>query len=227
MLETNVAKQYIEENNEKRELLKEENLKIYEDFLVYFRSDLRIAEREAEELLLELLDHLLIAQQEGRPASALLGEDPRAYADELISGLPREKKKNVLTFVGSQIVASLGWFSLVIGLVHLILPRFTDVREVMTLGNMLLLALAVMFLSGLGVNIMFKLIRSTLFKEKKQQRSAYWKAGVFGGGSFALIMLVAWLTPEFGPTLNLDWWIYLGTGGVLVLGSKVHGSISN
>jgi uncharacterized membrane-anchored protein len=227
MLKTNSTKSYIEENNEKRELLNKENLKLYEDFLLYIRTDLRIAEREGEELLLELLDHLLIVQQEGKSASALFGNNPKAYAEELIAGLPSEKKRKVIPFILSQVANSLAWFSLIIGLVHLILPRFIEVRDVMSLGNLIILALAVMFFSGLGVNVIFKLLRSTLFKGKKQQRHAYWKAGFYGAAGFALILLVTWLTPDFGPKLDLRWWVYLGAFGMFFLISKMLQRVSN
>ncbi|MFE7063821.1 DUF1129 family protein [Sutcliffiella sp. NPDC057660] len=227
MLKTNATKSYIEENNEKRELLNKENLKLYEDLLLYIRTDLRIAEREGEELLLELLDHLLIAQQDGKSASILFGDDPRTYAEELISGLPSEKKRKAIPFILSQVASSLAWFGLILGLVHLILPRFVEVRDVISLGNLMILAVAVIMFSGLGVNVIFKLMRSTLFKEKKEQRRAYWKAGLFGAAGMALIMLVTWIAPDFGPNLDLEWWVYLVSGGVFFLMSKLLQRVSN
>jgi len=227
MLKTNATKSYIEENNEKRELLNKENLKLYEDFLLYIRTDLRIAEREGEELLLELLDHLLIVQQEGKSASILFGDDPKAYAEELISGLPNEKKRKAIPFILSQVASSLAWFGLILGLIHLILPRFVEVRDAISLGNLIILAVAVIMFSGLGVNVIFKLMRSTLFKEKREQHRAYWKAGLFGAGGMALIMLVTWLAPDFGPNLDLEWWVYLVSGGVFFLMSKVLQRVSN
>lgn len=58
------TKRLIEENNQKRKLLSDGNLELYEDFLIYIRTDLRVAEHEGEELLMELLDHMLEAQHE-------------------------------------------------------------------------------------------------------------------------------------------------------------------
>ena len=37
-----------------------------------------------EELLLEILDHLLEAQEDGKTAHDIFGEDLKAYCDELI-----------------------------------------------------------------------------------------------------------------------------------------------
>ncbi|WP_223703134.1 DUF1129 family protein [Sutcliffiella deserti] len=221
------TKQLIEENNEKRKLLTEDNLKVYEDFLLYIRTDLRIAEHEGEELLLELLDHLLVGQEEGKTAENFFGKEPVSYAEELIAGLPREKKRKMIPFTLSQIFNSLGWFGFVLGFIYLILPSFAEVRADVTLGNLLVIALAVMFFTGFGVNIIFKLVRSTLFKEKKAKRQAYWKAGFWGAGSFAIIMLFSWLSPDFGPVVSFEWWIYLAFGGVSLLVSKVLKRLSN
>ncbi len=87
------TEELIELNNEKREALSERNQQVYEDFLLYFRTDLRIAEQQAEELLMDILDHLLEAEKEGKTAYDLFGENPKAYAEELIAHLPREKKE--------------------------------------------------------------------------------------------------------------------------------------
>ncbi|WMT20250.1 hypothetical protein [Parageobacillus toebii] len=53
-------------NNEKRKQLNEHNRNYYEDMLVYIRSHLLLSEQQSEELLMELLDHLLEAQKHGK-----------------------------------------------------------------------------------------------------------------------------------------------------------------
>lgn len=85
------TKELIEENNQKRKLLSDDNLKLYEDFLVYIRTDLRIAEQESEELLIELLRSFARGAACGPQRKRAFGNDPKAYAEELIEGLPREK----------------------------------------------------------------------------------------------------------------------------------------
>lgn len=60
------SQELIKLNNKKREKLNEENLKYYEDMLVYLRLSFLKSEQETEELLNELLDHLLEAQEEGK-----------------------------------------------------------------------------------------------------------------------------------------------------------------
>lgn len=223
------TKKLIEENNEKRKLLSDENLRLYEDFLLYIRTDLRVAEHESEELLMEILDHMLEAQHEGRSGAELLGSDPKAYADELIEGLPKDKRRDVIPFISSQVSNSLGWFALVLSIVHLVMPLFTEIKAPSPLGNMVILALTVLGVSALGVKVIFTLVRSTLFSEKKAASRAYWKAGLFGGGSLGGILLLGWLIPDFGPSVLVEWWIYLiialillGTGKLIQRAYHTH-----
>jgi DNA-binding ferritin-like protein (Dps family) len=81
-------KELIELNNEKRELLTEENKEIYGNMLTYIRMA-NIAEHHTEEVLMDVLDHLLDAQERGKTAHDVFGKDPKAYCDELIDALPK------------------------------------------------------------------------------------------------------------------------------------------
>ena len=73
-------KELIKSNNEKRELLTEENEKYYSNLLVYIRSRLSLSDRSTEEVLMELLDHTLEGQVEGKTAEKIFGEDPKSFA---------------------------------------------------------------------------------------------------------------------------------------------------
>ena len=86
------TKDLVRENNQKQKLLTKENEKLYSDFLLYIRTNFNVSEQEGEEILMDILDHLLAAQEEGRTAEDLFGDDPKAYADELIELLPSPKK---------------------------------------------------------------------------------------------------------------------------------------
>ena len=78
------TKELVKENNEKRELLTKENEKLYSDFMLYIRTNFKVSEQEGEEILMDILDHLLAAQEEGRTAEDLFGDDPKAGAGKLI-----------------------------------------------------------------------------------------------------------------------------------------------
>ena len=221
------AKHLIDENNKKRELLNAENKQLYEDFLLYIRTDLRVAEYESEELLMDILDHLLEAQEDGKDATSLFGSNPREYAEELISSLPKEKKRHVFPFVLSQIFNLLGLFGFVYGIAHLVLPYFVPIPQNISLGNTVGLLVAILAITYFGIIIFFKLIRSTLFNHhKKQNKHALWKAGLLGASGFAFIMFYTWILPDFGPEIHVAWWVYLLIGTILVILSKFIGRVN-
>ncbi|WP_347835339.1 hypothetical protein [Gracilibacillus sp. JCM 18860] len=76
----------IEQNNQKRKLLNEENKKVYEEMLLYVRLFFNKSEQESEEILMELLDHLLDAQGEGKSAKEVFGDDPSNMPTKLLGG---------------------------------------------------------------------------------------------------------------------------------------------
>ncbi|MGN4446646.1 hypothetical protein ACTFOB_17285 [Bacillus cereus group sp. MYBK79-1] len=93
------AQHMIELNNKKRELLTSENETAYGDMLVYLRLS-NVPEHQVEELLLEILDHLIEAQTENKNAYDIFGNDLRSYCDELISALPTQTKLEKTSLIG-------------------------------------------------------------------------------------------------------------------------------
>lgn len=214
----------IEENNEKRDLLNEENLALYEEFLLYIRTDLRVDEQAGEEVLMDLLDHLLEAQEEGKTGRDLFGDRPQAYADELIEALPKEKKRNVAAFAVSQLLSLAGWFAIAYGVIFVAMSFFREVDTAISLGNIAVIYGTVAIIVFAVIAIVFKMIRSTVFRPKKRA-AEYVQAGLLGAGAFSVIMLLVWLTPEFGPVIRLEWWAYVILGLVLMGAAKLAGRI--
>ncbi|EJS72440.1 DUF1129 family protein [Bacillus cereus] len=96
------AQDMIELNNKKRELLTSENEAAYGDMLVYLRIS-NVPEQQMEELLLEILDHLIEAQAENKNAYDIFGDDLQSYCDELISALPTQTKLQKTSLIGFSI----------------------------------------------------------------------------------------------------------------------------
>ncbi|WP_130067623.1 hypothetical protein [Bacillus albus] len=93
------AQDMIELNNKKRELLTSENEIAYGDMLVYLRLS-NVPEHQVEELLLEILDHLIEAQAENKNAYDIFGNDLQSYCDELIAALPAQTKLEKTSLIG-------------------------------------------------------------------------------------------------------------------------------
>lgn len=91
----------IEQNNQLREKLREENKKYYEQLLVYIRSaGLFYDDYEVENLLLQILQDIISAQEDGQSAEEFFGKSPQLAADELIHNLGKSSRKEILKLAG-------------------------------------------------------------------------------------------------------------------------------
>lgn len=95
-------KEMVQLNNKKRNLLTPENEAAYGDMLVYLRIS-SVPEQQMEELLLEILDHLIEAQAENKSAYDIFGSDLQSYCDELISALPTQTKLEKTSLIGFSV----------------------------------------------------------------------------------------------------------------------------
>ena len=152
------TKELIEDNNIKRELLSTENEQYYLDLLMYIRLQLSLSERATEEVLMEMLDHLLEGQEVGKTAAEIFGNDPKAYADELIRQLPKEKKRDLFQF-GAQVVTNMfGWILVTRGIVILIISQFKEIDNNIYLYSSLVLFGSVLIVGVVGVWGIFGMI---------------------------------------------------------------------
>ncbi|MGF3104216.1 DUF1129 family protein [Rossellomorea sp. DUT-2] len=209
------AKQLIELNNQKRTGLSEENEKYYSDFLIYMRLQLSLSEQQTEEILMEILDHIIDGQREGKTARMILGDDPKAYADDIIEHLPTEKKRNVVTFVSSLAFGLLGYFLLFRGLLLLIGPMFKDISSEVYPVTSGILVLIIFISSLIGVKIIFSVIKHSLFKEKQTPVKDSIKAGTMGMVSMGIIICATYFLPDLGPSLLFPWYASFLTGALL------------
>lgn len=214
------TKELIRENNERRQHLTEENEQYYTNLLVYIRSKFLLSERATEELLMEMLEHLLEGQQDGKSAEELFGGDPRAYADELIGQMPKEKKKNQVLFGVQLAISVLSWMVLARGAVLGVLSFFQPVDEHLYLVSTAALLAAVLLIVAVGVIVLMKVLNKTAFKKKKST----WKVAIAGGFSgivvFGLFMGIAFFFKDKGPVIELPWVASLLVGFVLLLVSQ-------
>ncbi len=209
-------KQLIEQNNEKRKLLTPENEIYYEDLLVYIRMNKFKDERATEEVLLNMLNQLLEAQQEGKSAEELFGTSPKQLADQIIQSLPRESAKSLSEF-GLEILFTLfGWFLVVWG----IWPILNQKDPLIHLGS--LTVSAVLLIAGLLliIYIFIAVIRNNAFSNKKKKMTT-WVLSIVVGVLFLVGFLINILIEPFGPTMNISYYTPFGLGCFLLLASYI------
>ncbi|MEH6891360.1 DUF1129 family protein [Bacillus sp. JJ864] len=181
------AKDMIELNNKKRELLTEENEAAYGDMLVYLRLA-NVPEQQVEELLLEILDHLLEAQEEGKNAYDVFGKDLRAYCDEVIAALPKQNRWQRLaipTFMSSYLLAI---FFAINSLTAFILPFFFENKRFQTVHLNLLYVLVLTIAIQIAVSFVFDFIKGDLFNNSTNKWKRIWVFLLQKSPWFALII---------------------------------------
>jgi uncharacterized membrane-anchored protein len=213
------AKQLIEENNRKREQLTPENEKYYSDMLIYIRLQLTLSEQQSEEVLMEMLDHLLDGQNEGKSARDIFGDDPKQYADEIIQHLPKEKKREVIPFITGIVLNLVSWMLMIRGVVILVTSQIKneDVGSSVYLFSSLLTLALIIGSVAFGVWFIFRTIKHSLFNEKASEKKNMVKVGFFGAISMGLVIAVTMFLPEFGPSFHYSWLASLLTGCALWL----------
>ncbi|MBY7110038.1 MULTISPECIES: DUF1129 family protein [Bacillus] len=173
------AQDMIELNNKKRELLTSENETAYGDMLVYLRLS-NVPEHQVEELLLEILDHLIEAQAENKSAYDIFGNDLQSYCDELISALPVQtklEKTSLIGFVISLLLAIQFGIDAIVSFFILIfennVEQFTPAFSIP--GTILSVSLII-----LGILLILYLLKRYSFDQKIN-----WKRRILFGLAFA------------------------------------------
>jgi uncharacterized membrane-anchored protein len=197
------AKQLIELNNQKQTELSPENEKIYSDFLIYIRLQLTLSEQQSEEVLMEILDHLLDAQKDGKSAHSLFGDDPKRFADELIADIPKESKRNALVFISSLILQLLSYMLVIHGIFGLILnDGINTLYPLKGIPIFLGSVISIFFL----IWLFFNLIQKTLFVKNASHTKNMIILGLSAAGLMALYLAAGRFIPDFGPSIEFPWY---------------------
>lgn len=221
----------VKENNKKRSLLTKENEAYYTDLLVYIRLQWRLSEQQSEEILMEMLDHLLDGQREGKSAAHIFGENPVAFADQLILEIADENKRNMFLFITGLGVMLLGWVLVIRSGVLFIFSYFTEVSSDVNLFQVIMSAFIIILFIIFVISVIFNRLKKDLFKEhnKKRERKSSLMVGLAGGLGMVVILLTIKFLPKIGPTFNFSTLTSAIVGVVLLLiyyGLKKVGKVS-
>jgi uncharacterized membrane-anchored protein len=200
------VKDMIKLNNEKREHLSDVNKEYYEDMLIYIRLNTNKSEQQTEEVLLELLEHLLEADRNGQTAKDVFGEDLKAYCNELISEIPGEKTSKNISFIAFLILDLLAILTIFQGVVGYGLYLFGLGGKYFSfpIGSGLLIVIIDLFILVVWIVVILKWIKNSSFKEKKPKKwieflQLWLICMVFIGLSIGVFIVI----PDFGKTLHI------------------------
>lgn len=213
------AQHLIDEMNEKSKKLTKENLKFFEDMLIYVRLASSKSELETEEILTEILDHLLLAQEEGKSALQVFGNNPKQFADDIIGELPKLVTKKRTLMFAMIIFYFFSTYAIFTSLFDLISYYFLGVGSTMKefyLGSTiveLLISIPVAFICLYGIIAIF---RWQCF-QKISRVTEFLSYGLYGILSVGLFFLVIYFTPDFGILLEIPVYYVLILGVLLFI----------
>lgn len=207
---TRTTKQLIDENNIKRKQLNEEDLEVYEDFLLYVRTDLRVSEHETEVILMDVLDHLLEATSHGTSAIEFFGHDVKGHADEILKELPNESNKAIMKMVMMGVAYFYSIYFIFSGIAGIFADYKTPIISMLSL--LILVPIAGFFI----VKILFNIIQRYIFdksKYKTLKETAY--AGILVGVIPAILILTPNIIFKDMMKVYIPWWIFILIGIVI------------
>lgn len=212
----NNAQDLIQLNNEKRKQLTQENLRYYEGILVYIRLSFFKSEQDIEDVLSELLDHLLEAQAEGKTAEEVFGVEAKQYADDIIGELPdmATKKRELFLTIGMGVLYFIAAGTFITGVITLGLYYVFDIGEFtrnIFVGSLIIRTLISAMLAFLLVIVIFRYIRWSCFKQinKKVEFLLMW---IFGMISICIFAAVIYFVPKFSPIVEIPIYVTLPLG---------------
>ncbi|MFD1851777.1 DUF1129 family protein [Oceanobacillus bengalensis] len=217
------AKEIIKLNNEKRKQLTEENEYYYSDMLVYIRTCANKSEQQTEEVLLELLEHLLKAQEQGKTAKDVFGKDLRAYCDEVIEEIPGERTLKNVTFGIYLVVNLISIVMLSVGIISYAMHTLFDLGPngiIFPLGTGLVIILISLASLSIWVIAIFKWIKHSTFKAKKPKKwTEFFRLWLMCVVFIGIIVATFILMPEFGMRITISFTTFIILGILLYITS--------
>lgn len=209
----------IKENNLKRKQLTKMNHTYYEEMLVYIRLSFSKSEIATEEILSELLDHLLDAQAEGKTADDVFGDDPKDYVEEIVGALPKKSPKNFIGLFLIGVLFFLGvkeFFGGIIDLIFFYGFSKGSFNETIYLGTIILNIIVLLPVAFALIYLLIMYFRWSSFKKINKILNFFilWIWSLLSMGIFGLIYIYV---PEIGPILLTPIWIPIVSGSVLLL----------
>ncbi|MUK89743.1 DUF1129 family protein [Ornithinibacillus sp. L9] len=219
----------IEWNNKKREELTDENKRIYEDMVVYIRASSNKSEQQTEEVLLELLEHLIHAQNEGKSAIEIFGANIKAYCDEIIQEIPGEKQKKKIGFGVFLALQYIAIISFVTGFIGFGLHYFFEIGSggfTFSLISGIIIIAIYLLLLYLFIKVVMKWIQNSIFKKRKKWLE-FLQLWIFCTLYFGLYYVTPKIIPTLGTTITVPILSIGLIGGALYIGTfivnkKVH-----
>ncbi|MED4402696.1 DUF1129 family protein [Metabacillus fastidiosus] len=210
------AKELIQLNNKKRKLLTKENEEYYGNMLVYIRTNIAISEQQSEELLMELLDHIIEAQKEGKRAEEVFGGNPSAYCDEMIKQLPNEPGKSTVFFIGFLLFQLAGLLAVINGIGDIIIHYVKDSNQTVYIGTAIVTFFITAVIIFIDVFLILKWLQQSIYKVSNKVKGFVFLSFIMIISLLGMVFLPR-LIPPFGYAIEVGGFVYLIVGIVTLI----------
>ncbi len=193
-------------NNELDKQLNAENNKVMTDIICYLRVA-NISVYNQEIIRQDLLEMLLSAQERGENVQAVIGEDYKAFCDEIIESLPpQNRKERVLEFFDTVFLCTA-----ILGAINIITSKDT-IALIRNLASGEPLNFRISVLAGqliaypiiiAAAFIVVRVVCKASFKPEKKQKGGYMKNFLIGASTMAVFLLFAWIGRDALFTINI------------------------
>ncbi|MFC3419415.1 DUF1129 family protein [Salinicoccus hispanicus] len=209
------------ENYRLREKMDPRYKKAYEEILAYIRVNTIARDQETEAAVNRFLKQIIQAQREGKGIEAVTGSDHKAFADDLIEGLP---KRNVLKFAGILAIILVGvnlLFDYTIEMLFRLIdsaPFTTTIRVPSFITEMIITA-------GFGVAFIYLIFY--VYRQIAFRRWSFWKEyGLYllvGVGLFLIYIIFSYLVSsiDIGPSLEINMFLIILLGVAFIIAGIV------
>lgn len=188
--------------NERRKILTKENNDYYDQLILYMRTKSLRSEQVVEETLLELLEHLIAGQEDGKSTEQIFGKNPRQLADDMLDNIPKESLQKQVPFLMQIGLLFFGVYVLFTGVGNYFLGKDISLPS-KGIGNLVIEGVLLLLYLAVVLILILKLLNKSAFQMKKMVWSIFLLMVLLISGGSLLLALLNYALPQLGEPVTI------------------------
>lgn len=198
--------QLAKENNVKSLRLNNTDREIFENYMIYIRSDLSVNPHDSEVMLNRILKHLISAEGKGMLAMEFFNHNPKMHAKNQLKELPNETVKNIFKYIYQHFVLLIGIFCFLKGFIGFFIGGDSNYLYLYTFPITVIVGLFIIFLF---IWMIFKTIQLQCFNNSNW----VWLLTYAVIALLIVALFYVFFIPQsflaFGPYINVSNWSFI------------------
>ncbi|PTU87428.1 hypothetical protein BUZ62_04525 [Staphylococcus pasteuri] len=198
--------QLAKENNVKSLRLNNTDREIFENYMIYIRSDLSVNPHDSEVMLNRILKHLISAEGKGMLAMEFFNHNPKMHAKMQLKELPNETVKNIFKYIYQHFVLLIGIFCFLKGFIGFFIGGDSNYLYLYTFPITVIVGLFIIFLF---IWMIFKTIQLQCFNNSNW----VWLLTYAVIALLIVALFYVFFIPQsflaFGPYINVSNWSFI------------------